>query len=135
MIVSKNDMESKCLKLDNSELIIELKGVKFFAFHGLYEEERRVGGEYIVNLTVKYEAGDEKVNKIEKTINYENLYEIIKAEMKQTRDLLETIAVSVSEKINKQFSQVKEVEIRIEKKNPPIVNFSGGVAVTYRKQF
>ena len=121
--------------MKHSEFIIELKSVNFFAFHGLHDEERKTGNEYEVDLSVKYISDGKKITKIENTINYVTLFEIVKQEMELPRNLLETIAISISEKIREQFSQVKEIVVRINKKNPPIINFSGSVAVIYSQRF
>lgn len=117
------------------EITIELKELYFFSFHGMYEEERKVGAEFIVDLVVKYVVSKNIISKISETINYEELYEIVKTEMSKPRNLLETIAQTTAEKIHLAFPQSKEIEIRIEKKNPPINNFSGNVAVKYSTQF
>jgi len=119
----------------HSEFTIELKSVIFFAFHGLHDEERKTGNEYEVDLAVKFNTEGKKITKIDETINYVKLFEIVKLEMQEPRNLLETVAISITDKIQGQFSQVKEVEVRINKKNPPIVNFSGSVAVLYTKRF
>lgn len=116
-----------------SEFTLELKQLYFFSFHGLYEEESKVGAEFIVDLTVKYTSRQNSVSFIEDTVNYATLYEILKKEMSQPRDLLETIAQSTTEMIYQSFPNIKEVEIRIEKKNPPIINFSGSVIVSLKK--
>jgi dihydroneopterin aldolase len=118
-----------------SEFTIELKRLYFFSFHGLHDEERKVGGEFSVDLLVKYSAAENIIVSIEETVNYAILYEIIKEEMKQPRELLETITQSISEKIHQAFPQVKEIEITIEKKHPPIIGFSGSVAVSFKKEF
>lgn len=118
-----------------SEIIIELKQLYFFSFHGLYEEERKVGGEFVVDLFTKYSSGQNKISFIEQTVNYAALYEIVKAEMNQPRNLLETLAQSIAEKIYQSFPLLKEIEIRIEKKNPPIVGFMGSVGVRFQKKY
>jgi 7,8-dihydroneopterin aldolase/epimerase/oxygenase len=123
------------LKFSMSEFIIELKQLYFFSFHGLYEEEQKVGGEFSVDLIVKYIGGNNDITAIGETINYATLYEIVKKEMNQPRDLLETIAQSIAERIHKAFPIVKEMEICIEKKHPPIIGFAGSVGVRYKKQF
>ena len=118
-----------------SEFSIELKQLYFFSFHGLYEEERKVGGEFIVDLSVKYTSGKNMIASITETVNYASLYQIVKEEMNQTRDLLEMVTQSIAEKIHLSFPVVKEIEIRIEKKNPPVVGFIGNVAVRFCKQY
>ena len=118
-----------------SEFTIALNQLYFFSFHGLYEEEKKVGGEFNVDLSVKYNAGQSTITKLEETVNYAILYEIVKTEMNQARDLLETVARSITEKIHQAFPSVKEIEIMIEKKNPPIVGFIGNVAVRFSKKY
>lgn len=119
----------------HSEITIELKSVLFFAFHGLHEEEGKTGNEYEVDLSVRFISDGKMVTKIDETIDYVKLFEIVKQEMEQPRKLLETVAISITEKIQEHFSEVREVQVRINKKNPPIVNFSGSVAVLYSKLF
>lgn len=119
----------------HSEITIELKSVLFFAFHGLHEEEGKTGNEYEVDLSVRFISDGKMVTKIDETIDYVKLFEIVKQEMEQPRKLLETVAISITEKIQEHFSEVREVQVRINKKNPPIINFSGSVAVLYSKRF
>jgi dihydroneopterin aldolase len=118
-----------------SEFIIELKQLYFFSFHGLYEEERKVGSEYSVDLFAKYSAGENIIATIKETVNYATLYDIVKAEMNYPRDLLETVAQSIAEKIHQSFPIVNEIEISIEKKHPPIIGFAGSVGVRFKDQF
>ena len=117
-----------------SEFTIELKRLDFFSFHGLYEEERKVGGEFIVDLSAKYTPEQKAITSLDETINYAALYEIVKEEMNKPRDLLEILAQCITEKIQQTFPLIKEIKIRIEKKNPPIVGISGNVTVTYFRQ-
>jgi len=118
-----------------SEFTIELKDLYFFSYHGLHEEERIVGGEFSVDLFAKYISGENTITIIEETINYAILYEIVKIEMNQPRDLLETLAQSITERIQIKFPVIKEIEIRIVKKHPPITGFAGTVGVCFKKQF
>jgi dihydroneopterin aldolase len=55
--------------------------------------------------------------------------------MLQTTDLLETLATAITEDIHSSYAQVKKVSISITKKYPPVINFSGNVAVNYVKEF
>jgi|SRR5215212_4830974 len=118
-----------------SEFIIELRNLEFFSFHGLYEEEKKVGGEFVVDVIAKFPAQDHKLTSIEETVNYGALFAVIKDEMNQPRDLLETIAQSIADKIYNKYAILKEIEVRIEKKKAPIVGISGKVAAGYRKVY
>jgi dihydroneopterin aldolase len=114
---------------------IKLKQLRFFAHHGLYEEERKVSNEFIVDLEVFFESAAPVIKKMSETINYIKLYELVKKHMLQTTDLLETLATTISEDIHNSYPQVRKVSIAITKKFPPVINFSGNVAVSYEKNF
>ncbi|HEU4861838.1 MAG TPA: dihydroneopterin aldolase [Chitinophagaceae bacterium] len=117
------------------EMIIELKGLQFYSFHGLYDEEKKIGGEFIVDVLARLDSSHREVSSIKETVNYAEVFAIIKTEMNQPRELLETLAQSIAEKIHSKFSPIKEIEVRVEKKVPPIVGFNGTVAATYRNTF
>ncbi len=117
------------------EFIIELRGLQFYSFHGLYDEEKKIGGEFVVDVLAKLDSTHHQVFSIEETVNYAEVFSIIKKEMSQPRELLETLTQSIAEKIHSKFSSIKEIEVRVEKKVPPIAGFSGTVAATYRNTF
>ena len=117
------------------EFTIELRGLQFYSFHGLYEEEKKVGGEFVVDVWAKFPAEDHSLKSINETVNYAALFAIVKDEMSLPRELLETIAQSIAEKIYAKYGVIKEVEIRIEKKKAPIAGLNGTVAASYRKTF
>ena len=114
---------------------IELRNLRFFAHHGLYEEERKVSNEFLVDLEVSFESSSAVISKMSETINYIKLYELVKKHMLQTTDLLETLASGITENIHESYPQVKKVSISVTKKYPPVINFSGNVAVNYVKEF
>src|SRR5437868_336233 len=113
---------------------VELHNLRFFAHHGMYEEEKKVANEFNVDLEVSFEA-NETITSINESINYVKLYELVKRHMLQEQRLLETIVMNITNAIHEQFSLVKKVSITITKKYPPVINFSGNVAVSYVKEF
>ena len=112
-----------------------MRGLQFYSFHGLYKEEKKVGGEFVVDVWAKFPAETHTLNSIDETVNYAALFAIIKEEMDQPRELLETIAQSIAERIYAKYSVIKEVEIRIEKKRAPMIGLNGSVAAGYRKVY
>jgi dihydroneopterin aldolase len=119
----------------NGMVTIKLKQLRFFAHHGLYEEERKVSNEFIVDLEVGFESVVPVITKMNETINYIKLYELIKKYMLQTSDLIESLAMKITDDIHHLYPQVKKISISITKKYPPVINFSGNVAVSYEKEF
>ena len=117
------------------ELTIELKQLRFFAFHGLYKSEKELGGQFEINLAVSFYPGNKVIKTIKKTVNYELLFDLLKSEMQIPRDLLETLVMEIAEKIKVKFPEVIRVCIDVIKLNPPIASFTGKIAVSYSKEY
>ena len=114
---------------------IKLQQLRFFAHHGLYEEERKVSNEFMVDLEVSFEPKAPTITKMSETINYIKLYELVKTRMLEPTDLIETLAIDITTNIHQQYTQVRKICITIEKKYPPVINFSGNVAVNFVKEY
>jgi 7,8-dihydroneopterin aldolase/epimerase/oxygenase len=113
---------------------IKIQKLKLFGYHGLYKEEAIIGGEFEINLYVDYEENG-IVNKVEHTLNYVNLVELIKKEFKKRYDLLETLAQQIAINVYNENTFIKNINISIVKLNAPINNFTGTVGVEYSKTF
>ncbi|HEX4877134.1 MAG TPA: dihydroneopterin aldolase [Chitinophagaceae bacterium] len=118
-----------------SIITIELRGLRFHAYHGLFEEEKVAGNEFQVDLFVNYEPSEKVINDIAGTINYADIFQLVSRQMKKRRDLLETVAMDIAENIKENYSLVKSIDITITKINPPISGFTGSVGVRFNKDF
>ena len=114
---------------------IELSRLRFFAGHGMYEEEMKVGNEFEVDLAVSSEPIIPVIHHIQETVNYAVLFEMVRAQMNRPRRLLETLAMEIVEEVHTKFPQTREINITITKLFPPIHNFEGKVCVKYNKSF
>ena len=103
---------------------ISLEGLEFHAYHGVYPQERSSGNKFEVDVIVETEIHDAAFqDDLSGTINYEDLYALVKAEMEKPSKLLETVGHSIADKVLKVFTSAIQVEVKISKFNPPI----GGV--------
>ena len=110
--------------------IISLNGIKFFSYHGFYEEETILGGEYVIDIAVDVdveEASEE--DDLHKSVNYETLFYLCKVEMKKPSKLIETVANRIVDRIYNQFENVEGVYIKLYKLNPPLDGIVGSAAV------
>jgi dihydroneopterin aldolase len=114
---------------------IELKSLRFFADHGMYQEEMKVGNEFEVDISMACKSPKKKITSIEQTINYVEVYRILQEEFAVRRLLLETLAMDIADKLQIQFPDLESISICIRKLSPPITNFAGSVAITYSKNF
>lgn len=111
-------------------LAIHLQKLKFYAFHGLYEEEKILGNEFEVTLSVKFILKQFPCRTIDQTINYVLLFDLVKERMNKPTPLLETIASEIANQIFEEFQIVEEVIISITKLTAPIISFTGVVGVS-----
>jgi dihydroneopterin aldolase len=110
---------------------IELKALHFYAFHGLYKEEKKTGNSFIVDLSVSFLPSSGTITDLSDTINYAKLYALVKEEMQKPRHLLETLAMELAEIIHAVYPAVKKIHIAIDKKQAPIVGMIGTAGVNY----
>ncbi|MCD8178763.1 MAG: dihydroneopterin aldolase [Tannerellaceae bacterium] len=99
---------------------IELKDMKFYAYHGVLPQETVVGSHFIVNLilTVPFDKATES-DRLEDTINYAAIYQAVKEEMCIPSKLLEHAAGRILKRLKKEFPQITETELKLTKLNPP----------------
>src|SRR5687768_4284083 len=100
---------------------ISLEGLEFHAFHGVYPHERESGNWFEVDIAVETNILEGAIDDdLEKTVNYEILYQFVKEEMEKPSKLLETVAEKIVERVLNELPGVLQVELKISKINPPI---------------
>ena len=100
---------------------ITLNRIRFHAYHGVMEQERRVGNTFEVTLTVKYPFHKAmETDCLDHTLNYALLYEAVAAEMQQPSQLLEYVAGRIIKAIKQQFPLIAGGTVKVAKLCPPI---------------
>ena len=62
--------------------VIAIEGLQFYSHHGYHKEEQVLGGKYSVDIYMTSDFDEAaETDKLAKTINYEQVYQITKAEM------------------------------------------------------
>lgn len=101
--------------------IINIEGIKLFAFHGCLEEEAKIGGNYIVDVSVTTDFSEAaETDDLEKTIDYCTIYEISKKEMSIRSKLIEQVCRRIHESIRLTFPQIISLKVKITKLLPPM---------------
>lgn len=100
---------------------IELKSMKFYARHGVGEQERTVGNYFVVDLLLTAPLENAvKSDDLNDTINYAKVYQVIKQEMDIPSDLLEHVAGRILSVLKVSFPQLEEIELKLSKLSPPL---------------
>jgi dihydroneopterin aldolase len=100
---------------------IGLEGMEFYAYHGVYEEERKIGGKYIVDVLVYTNAIDAELHDdLNGTVNYEQIYKVVEQNMQQPVKLIERLARKIMDDIRLFVVKEDTIRIKIRKLNPPL---------------
>ena len=111
---------------------IVIEEMEFYAFHGHYQEEQIVGNRFLVDLEMETDltlpADSDNLND---AVNYQQAYQIIKNEMRQTKsNLLENIGKRILDALYAEMDGIEKATIRIRKLNPPMGGPIKSVGIT-----
>lgn len=112
-------------------LSIHLHNIIIFAHHGIFEEEKILGNEFELNITIKHSPRKLPVKHMADTIDYVAVYELVKKRMSVATPLLETVITDIAGLILSQFSLAEEVAIAIRKIHPPVSQLKGSVGISF----
>ena len=115
---------------------IILKNMIFFGYHGVLEEENRLGQRFVVNIeliTDLRRAG--RCDNFEYAINYGDVYKIVKEIMENERyKLLEALAEAIAEDILSKYIDVHEIVLEVRKPEAPVNGIFDYFAVEIRRK-
>ena len=111
--------------------IISIEGMEFFAYHGCFTEEQIIGTKFNIDLYLTVDTGKaEESDSLHDTVNYQEVFQLVKSEMQVSSKLLEHVGRRVLEKVKLTFPQVDHAKIKIKKLNPPLGGKMDFVSVT-----
>ncbi len=110
--------------------LIEINGMRFYAHHGCFEQERTIGTHFQVDLAFTTDTSCAEVSdNIADTVSYLDVYQVVKREMLIPSNLLEHVARRVGEAVLAQFTDTMTVNVKIYKLNPPLGGQMDSVSV------
>lgn len=101
---------------------IELKDLAFYAYHGVLEEEAKLGQRFKVDVSLQLIDGLKfATDAPECTVNYVDVYAAVKETFEGKRyKLLERAAEAVAAVLLERFKKVVEVSVKIKKPSVPV---------------
>lgn len=114
-----------------TDTYITINGLKIFAHHGVCEQERKVGNDFIVDAVINYDARRAlDSDAIEHAVNYADVIKVIKATMAQPCNLIEHVAGEIAQALLTNFQAISSGTITVSKVKPPIDAQLDGVSFT-----
>ncbi|HHV63729.1 MAG TPA: dihydroneopterin aldolase [Peptococcaceae bacterium] len=109
--------------------VIHLRGLEFYAYHGVLPEEQKLGQKFLVDVDLypgKWLSGRDK---LEETVNYAEVYETVKACVEKERfQLLESLAEAIAAQVLAGFD-CQAVRVEVHKPNAPLPGVFRDVSV------
>jgi dihydroneopterin aldolase len=110
---------------------IYLNQMAFYGYHGVFQEEQKLGQRFIVDLILEVNlASAGSTDNLEETINYGEVYEIVKKIVEgKSFKLVESVAENISRDLLQTFSLLHQCTVKVIKPDPPIAGHYQSVAV------
>ena len=107
------------MKIERST--ITLRNMRFHAYHGVLPQERIVGNDYVVTIVMDVDFTEATLSDdVADTLNYAEVYEVVKQTMEKPCNLIERVAWLVGKSLLEHFERLCSVEVSITKVNPPM---------------
>lgn len=102
--------------------IIEIDGLRIRGRHGVFDQERRVGNDFEVSVSLVYPPALRAVesDNVEDTLSYARVIEIVRQVMAEPSDLLEHVAGRIYKAVIGEFPAVTSGRITVSKPAPPV---------------
>ena len=113
---------------------IQIENMEFYAFHGHYKEEQKVGNKFMVDLVIETDmTKPAESDNLKDAVNYQQAYQIVKRQMEKKSYLLENIAGRILNAIHEEMEGIKKATVKVAKINPPMGGKIGSVSVTLER--
>ena len=111
--------------------VINVKGIKLYAYHGCLDEEAIIGGNYVVDVKIETDFSQAmKTDDLTKTVDYVTVYDIVKEQMAIRSRLIEHVASRIADELIHLIPAIQEVRVTVCKLNPPMNGDVSKVCVT-----
>ena len=100
---------------------ITIENMEFYAYHGHFEEEQKIGTWFSLDLTMEVDTSKaELTDELEDTVDYSAVYQVVKEQMMIPSKLLEHVGRRILNAVKDRFPDVTDAQLKIRKMNPPL---------------
>ena len=121
-------------------LTIQVEGINVYGTHGVYEQEKKKGQEFRIDLQIELRENilnfeNYKSESFDNSVNYENLVnEVINVSDNNSFDLIETFAYEILNSLRK-YNNISKATVTIHKPNSPLTELVEDISVTASEEF
>ncbi len=116
---------------------MKLARMCFFGYHGVFEEEQKLGQKFMVDVTLfldLQQAG--ATDDLTATVNYAEVYETVKSIVEgKPFKLIEALAECIASTLLATYAKINACTVGVIKPNPPFaIHFDGVTVEIHRKR-
>ncbi len=103
-------------------MTVSIDRLRIRARHGFFEQERKVGNEFEVSVSLCYEADEETLlaDSLDSTINYAEIVQVTREVMRTPCRLIEKVCCLLRDELLQRFPTVTSGTVTVVKLLPPI---------------
>lgn len=111
---------------------ITLTRIGVFAYHGVFEEESRLGQRFYISLSLRLDLSEAGRNDdLSATVSYADIAQRVQEIAVGERfQIIEALAEAIAGAVLAEFPSVQEVEVTVEKPNAAVAALLENIAVT-----
>ncbi len=101
--------------------VIEVNGIRVYAYHGCLAEEARIGGHYQVDVSVRGDfSAAERSDDLNDTVDYGRVTTLVHAQMAERSHLIEHVALRILQALKAEWPGDFSWRVRLTKEHPPV---------------
>ncbi len=105
--------------------------MEFYAYHGCFPEEQIIGTRFLVDLYLEVDTAEAEISdELNDTVNYQEVYLLVKEQMETKSKLLEHVGRRILDRIGERYPAVSSARLKISKMNPPLGGKMNNVSLT-----
>lgn len=103
-------------------MTVKVDRLRIRAHHGFLEQERRVGNDFEVSVSLSYEADEEMLlsDSLDETINYAEIVQVTRDVMRTPCHMIEKVCCLLRDELLQRFPSVTAGSVTVAKLLPPI---------------
>ncbi|AZS13101.1 dihydroneopterin aldolase [Paenibacillus lutimineralis] len=114
-----------------------LRGMEYYGYHGVFDEERKLGQRFFVDLELELDLSVAGRNDdLSQTVNYAEIHELVKGIVQQKSfKLIEALAEHIASSVLDTYTMVDALTVHVTKPHPPFdIHFKGATVELYRSR-
>ena len=114
---------------------IEIKNLKIYAYHGVFDEEKEVGQFFLISAELFLDLRPSSMSDdLLETVSYDDVAHTIESVVTEEKwNLIEAVAEAVASEILLNYKKIRKVRVRVDKPEAPIGLAFDTVSVTIER--